>query len=147
MKMKLFAISMASAALLVSPVRADDKDNDLSNKAGNKVSELNRKTHEKICKGQHGSVTAKTDTSISIDGKMYSLVADTKVNKQEEPLLPKTVKTGDHVCFVTEKASDGSDQISKLMAVEKDSTRVRERDSDSPTKIEVETPDKKIEVK
>lgn len=146
MKMKLFAISMASAALLVNPVRADDKDKDLSDRAGDKVSELNRKTHDKVCKGQHGSVTAKTDTSISIDGKMYALVADTRVNKQEEPLLPKTVKSGDHVCFVTEKASDGSEQISKVMAVDKDSTRVREKDSDSP-KIEVQTPNKKIEVK
>ena len=96
------------------------------------------------------AVTAKTDTSVTIDGKMYALTADTKVNKQEEPLLLKTVKVGDKVCFTTEKAADGTQQIAKLMAVgDEDKVQVREKevDVDSPSKVEVETPNKKIEVK
>jgi hypothetical protein len=155
MKMKLFAISMMSAALLVSPAIADDveiksKDGDLKARAEDKAADLNRKTHDQICKGQHGSVTAKTDSSVTVDGKMYALTLDTKVNKQEEPLLLKTVKVGDKVCFTTEKAADGSEQIAKLMAIsDEDKVRVREKevDVDSPSKVEVETPNKKIEVK
>lgn len=150
MKMKLFAISMVSAALIVSPasLRAEDKDVDVKVKTGNRVSELNRKAHDKICQGHHGSVTAKTDTSISVDGKMYALTVDTKVNKQEEPLLPKTVKVGDKVCFKTEKAADGSEQISRLVAItDENKVRVREKELDSPSKVEVETPEKKNEVK
>ena len=139
---------MVSAALLISPatLRADDKDVEVKVKAGDKVSELNRKTHEKICQGNHGSVTAKTDSSISVDGKMYALTIDTKVNKQEEALLPKTVNVGDKVCFKTEKASDGSQQISQLIGISDEQVRVREKELDTP-KIEVETPNKKLEVK
>ena len=126
--------------IVPSAMRADD--NDTKTKAEDKVAEANRKAHEKICQGHHGAVTAKTDTSITIDGKMYALTADTKVNKQEEPLLLKTVKVGDTVCFTTEKAADGSQQISKLIAIDKDEkVRVREKESDSPSK-EVETPNK-----
>ncbi|HWN96194.1 MAG TPA: hypothetical protein VNT99_14255 [Methylomirabilota bacterium] len=147
MKTKYLAVSILSGALFAVPfsVTADD----VKINARDRVSEANRKTHESICKGNHGTITAKTDTSISVDGKMYALTADTRVNKQEEPLLPKTVKTGDTVCFVTEDASDGSKQISKLIAIDKDSdkTRVRDKELDSPSKVEVETPNKKIEVK
>jgi hypothetical protein len=157
MKMKLFAISMVSAALLAGPALADDKDveikakdGDLKVKTEDKISDLNRKAHDQVCQGHHGAVTAKTDTSVTIDGKRYALTLDTKVNKQEEPLLLKTVKVGDNVCFTTEKAADGSDQIAKLMAIsDQDKIRVREKEVDvnSPSKVEVETPDKKIEVK
>jgi co-chaperonin GroES (HSP10) len=161
MKMKLFAISMVSAALAMSPVSmlAQDKDvevevkdkaGEVKDKADDKISELNRKTHEKICQGHHGAVTAKTDMSVTIDGKIYALTADTRVNKQEEPLLLKTVKVGDKVCFTTEKAADGTDQVAKLIAIgDEDKVRVREKevDVDSPSKVEVETPNKKIEVK
>ena len=143
---------MVSAALAVSPVSllADDKDVDVKVKTEDKLSDLNRQTHEKICQGNHGAVTAKTDTSVTVDGKMYALTVDTKVNKQEEPLLLKTVKVGDKVCFTTEKAADGTQQIAKLMAVgDQDKVRVREKDVDvdAPSKVEVETPNKKIEVK
>lgn len=154
MKMKLILISMLSATLVAIPstARADDKDGvkvDVKAKANNKVAEANRKTHEKLCQGNHGTVTAKTDTSVTIDGKMYSLTADTRVNKQEEPILLKSVKVGDHLCFTTEKAADGSMQIAQLMAIDKDAdkVRVRDRENDSPSKVEVETPNKKIEVK
>lgn len=134
-----------SASLLIVPTVGRADDNDTKAKAHDKVAEANHKTHEKMCQGHHGTVTAKTDTSITVDGKMYALTLDTKVNKQEEPLLLKTVKIGDMVCFTTEKASDGSMQISKLIAIDKDEkVRVRDRESDSPSK-EVETP--KIEVK
>jgi len=61
-------------------------------KANDKVAEAQRKAHEKICQGHHGTVTAKTDNSITIDGKRYAFTADTRVNKQEEPLLLKAVK-------------------------------------------------------
>jgi hypothetical protein len=146
MKMKLLAISIVAAALALGPaLRADDTDKDVNTKGG-KIAEAQRKTHEKICQGHHGTVTAKTDTSITVDSKTYALTADTRVNKQEEPLLPKTVKVGDTVCFTTEKASDGSQQIAKLIAIDKDEkVRVREKDSDG--KVEVETPSKKIEIK
>ena len=126
--------------LVPAAMRADD--NDAKDKAHDKIAEANHKTHEKICQGNHGTVTAKTDTSVTIDGKTYALTMDTKVNKQEEPLLLKTVKVGDNVCFVTEKAADGSPQISKLIAIDKDEkVRVRDRQNDSPSK-EVETPNK-----
>ena len=152
MKTKYLAVSILSGALLAVPfsVRADDHDKEVKIKAGDKVAEANRKTHESICKGNHGTITAKSDLSITVDGKAYALTADTKVNKQEEALLPKTVKVGDTVCFVTEDAADGSKQISKLIAINKDSDKVRVREKDdlnSPSKVEVETPNKKIEVK
>ncbi len=150
MKMKFIAISAISAALLIVPtsVRADDKDKDVKDKVGDKVSEANQKTHEKICQGHHGTITAKSDSSVTIDGKQYALTADTQVNKQGEALISKSSKVGDTVCFTTEKAADGSMQISKLIAIDKDEkVRVREKELDSPGKIEVETPDKKIEVK
>lgn len=150
MNMKVWAVSITAAALLVpTAAKAEDHDKEVKVKAGDKISELNRKTHEKICQGNHGTVTTKTDNSITIDGKQYALTADTRVNKQEEPLLPKTVKSGDNVCFTTEKASDGSQQIAQLIAIPKDTdkVRVREKESDSPNKVEVETPNKKIEVK
>lgn len=152
MKMKFLAIAFASAALLIVPtsVRADDNDK-IADSKSDKTAEAKRKAHEKICQGHHGNVTAKTDTTITIDDKTYALTADTKVNKQEEPLLLKTVKVGDTVCFTTQKAADGSQQISKLIAIDKDEkVRVREKESDSsdsPSKVEVETPNKKIEVK
>jgi hypothetical protein len=148
MKIKLLAISIVAAALAWGPtLRADDTDKDVNTKGG-KISEAQRKTHEKICQGHHGTVTSKTDSSITVDGKTYALTVDTRVNKQEEPLLPKTVKVGDTVCFTTEKAADGSQQIAKLIAIDKDEkVRVREKDSDSPGKVEVETPNRKIEVK
>ena len=152
MKMKFLAVSVISTALVLSAptlVRADDNDKDVKvkEKASDKLAEANKKAHEKICQGNHGKVTAKTDNTITVDGKLYALTADTKVNKQEEPLLPKTVKVGDTVCFTTEKAADGSAQISKLIAIDKDEkVRVREKE-ESPSKVEVETPNKKIEVK
>jgi co-chaperonin GroES (HSP10) len=138
---KKFLISMVSASLLIIPTSMRADDNDTKGKS-DKVAEANRKTHEKVCQGHHGTVTAKTDQTVTIDGKMYALTADTRVNKQEEPILLKTVKVGDTVCFKTEKAADGSQQISGLIAIDKDEkVRVREKDSDSPSK-EVETPSK-----
>ncbi len=152
MNTKYLAVSILSGALLTVPfsVRADDNDKEVKIKAGDKVAEAQRKTHENICKGNHGTVTSKTDNSITVDGKSYALTMDTKVNKQEEAILPKTVKVGDTVCFVTEDAADGSKQISKLIAIDKDTDKVRVREKDelnSPSKVEVETPNKKIEVK
>jgi hypothetical protein len=150
MKMKFIAISAMSAALLIVPtsVRADDDDKDVKGKGSDKVAETNRKTHENICQGHHGTITAKSDNSITIDGKQYALTVDTQVNKQGESLIAKSSKVGDSVCFATEKAADGSMQISKLIAVSKDEkVRVRDKENDSPNKVEVETPNKKIEVK
>ena len=140
---------MAAAALLTTPLsgRADDNDKEIKGSVNGKVAEAQRKAHEKICQGHHGTVTAKTDNSVTIDGKRYALTADTKVNKQEEPLLLKTVKVGDTVCYTTEKASDGSQQIAQLIAIDKNTDRVRVREKDSSGKVEVETPSKKIEVK
>ena len=152
MKIKYLAVSILSGALLALPFAAraaDDKD--LKNRADDKISEAQRKTHESICQGHHGTVTAKSDTTITIDGKSYALTADTKVNKQEEPLLPKTVKVGDTVCYVTQDAADGSKQISKLIAIDKDTEKVRARENESdvnsPSKVEVETPNRKNEAK
>jgi hypothetical protein len=157
MKIKLIAISVVSAALAFSPaavfaqddnVEVKDKGEELKDKASDKAAELKQKAHDETCQGKHGSVTAKTDNSVTIDGKRYALTADTRVNKQEEALLLKGVKTGDKVCFTTEKAADGTDQIAKLMAIDEDKVRVREKENgvESPS-IEVETPEKKIEVK
>ena len=149
MKINILAVSMAAAALLTTPLsgRADDNDKEIKGSVNGKVAEAQRKAHEKICQGHHGTVTAKTDNSVTIDGKRYALTADTKVNKQEEPLLLKTVKVGDTVCYTTEKASDGSQQIAQLIAIDKNTDRVRVREKDSSGKVEVETPSKKIEVK
>jgi len=149
MKIKILAISIGAAALLTTPLatRADDNDKDIKADARSKATEVQRKAHEKICQGHHGTVTAKTDNSVTIDGKRYAMTADTKVNKQEESLLLKSVKVGDTVCFTTEKASDGSQQVAQLMAIDKDTDRVRVREKDSSGKVEVETPNKKIEVK
>jgi hypothetical protein len=121
-----------------------------------KLNEVERKAHEAMCKGHHGTITDKTAQSISVDGKTYALKINTPVNKQEEPLLPKTVKVGDRVCFDLKEAADGSQQIAKLMAIdeETDKTRVRDKDTGADVKIkkdsdkiEVNTPDHKIEVK
>ena len=154
MKMKLLLISILSATVVAIPSAAfaDDKDDvkvDVKARANDKLTAANRKTHDKICQGHHGTITAKTDTSVTIDEKLYSLTADTKVNKQEEPILLKSAKIGDHVCFTTEKAADGSMQIAQMIQVPKDTdkVRVREKDDNSPNKVEVETPNKKIEVK
>lgn len=149
MKKKLILTSVLAALIAVpAAVRADD-DKEIKVEAKDKISEANQKTHEKICQGNHGTITSKTDNSISVDGKQYALTLDTRVNKQEEPLLPKTVKVGDHVCFRTQKAADGSMQISQMIAVPQDTdkVRVREKEDGSPSKVEVETPEKKIEVK
>ena len=149
MNTKLLAAWITAAALLAPTAAwADDHDKDVKGKADQKTSDLNRKTHEKICQGNHGTVTSKTDNSITIDGKQYALTADTPVNKQEEALLTKTVKSGDTVCFAMQKAADGSQQIAQLIAIPKDTdkVRVREKESDSPGKVEVETP-KKNDVK
>ncbi|HEY0549428.1 MAG TPA: hypothetical protein VGF13_07465, partial [Verrucomicrobiae bacterium] len=93
MKMKFIAISTMAAALLIVPtsVRADD-DKDVkvkgdNDKVENKGAEANRKTHEKLCQGHHGTITAKSDSSVTIDGKQYALTADTQVNKQGEALI------------------------------------------------------------
>ena len=151
MNMKFIAISTLTASLLILPtsLRADDNDNDVKVKVSGKerAAEINHKTHEKLCQGHHGTITSKSDSTVTIDGKQYALTADTKMVKGGGALISKTSKVGDSVCFVTEKASDGSMQISKLIAIDKDD-KVRVRDgNDSPSKIEVETPDKKIEVK
>jgi hypothetical protein len=119
------------------------------------LSDAERKAHDENCKGHHGVITDKTANSITIDGTTYALKINTPVNKQEEALLTKTSKVGDHVCFDTAKAADGSQQITKLMAIDEQSDRTRVRSSDSDTdvkvkdsgKVEVETPEKKIEVK
>jgi hypothetical protein len=122
------------------------------------LSDAERKAHEEMCQGHHGVITDKTDNSITIDGKTYALKINTPVNKQEEALLTKSSKVGDHVCFDTAKAADGSQQITKLMAIDEqaDRTRVREKEDDTEVKgkidpdrnkVEVETPNKKIEVK
>jgi hypothetical protein len=119
------------------------------------MSEVERKAHEKMCKGKHGTITDKTANSITVDGKQYGLKINTPVNKQEEALLPKTSKVGDRVCYTTAEAADGSQQITALMGIDEKSDRVRVRDTDStdvevkssPGKVEVETPSKKIEVK
>lgn len=153
MKMKFIAISAMSAALLAAPtsLRADDKDVKVkvdNDKVENKVAEANQKTHEKICQGNHGSITAKSDSTLTIDGKQYALTADAKETKGGESLISKASKVGDTVCFTTQKAADGSMQISKMIAIDKDEkVRVRDRELDAPNKIEVETPDKKLEVK
>ncbi len=153
MKMKFIAITTMAAALLVVPtsMRADDKDLKIkvdNDKVENKVAEANRKTHEKICQGNHGAITAKSDSTLTIDGKQYALTADAKETKGGESLISKTSKVGDTVCFTTQKATDGSMQISKMIAIDKDEkVRVREKELDSPDKVEVETPNKKIEVK
>lgn len=148
MNTKLWAALITAAALLAPAAWADDQDKDVKGKASDKASDLTRKTHEKICQGNHGTVTSKSDNSVTIDGKQYALTADTRVNKQEEALLTKAIKSGDTVCFTTEKASDGSQQIAQLIAIPKDTdkVRVREKQSDSPDKVDVETP-KKNDVK
>lgn len=111
--------------------------------ASEKLSEANRATHEKMCKGKHGSITDKNANSISIDGKKYAFVIDTPVNKQEEPLLPKTVKVGDRICFTTMKAADGTAQLDKLMAIDRETdTKMRVRD-----KVDVDVDDKDVEIK
>ncbi|HTD68587.1 MAG TPA: hypothetical protein VK846_18855 [Candidatus Limnocylindria bacterium] len=148
MKLRFWVVPVMSAALLVVPtsVRADDAD-DAKAKIENKITEANRKTHEKICQGHHGTVTAKTDNSVTINDKQYAMTADAQVNKQGEPVLLKTLKTGDFVCFTTQKAADGSSQISQVIALDNDQkVRVREREGSSPSK-EVETPNKKNDVK
>lgn len=123
------------------------------------MSDVERQAHEKMCKGHHGTITDKTAQTVTIDGKTYALKINTPVNKQEEALIPKISKVGDRVCFDTMKAADGSEQISALMGVDQETDRVRVRASDtdteikvkndngSPSKLEVETPNKKIEVK
>lgn len=131
-----------SAALLILPtsLRADDynKNGKVKVDAKDKVAEVNRKAHEKICQGHHGTITSKTDNSVTIDGKQYAFTADTQVNKQGEALISKTSKVGDMVCFTTQKAADGSAQIAKLIAIDKDDkVRVRDTDSDAPSKVEV----------
>jgi len=125
--------------------------------AREKMSEAEIKTHDSMCQGHHGTVTDKTDNTITIDGKTYALKINTPVNKQEEPLLPKIVKVGDRVCYETKEAADGSRQITRLIALDKatdDKARVREHESDSdvkvktsPDKVQVETPNNKVEVK
>lgn len=143
-----------AAALLVVPtsVRADD-DKEVKvkvdkDKTESKVADANRKTHEQICQGHHGSITAKSDSTITVDGKQYALTADAKETKGGESLISKAAKVGDTVCFTTQKATDGSMQISKMIAIDKDEkVRVRDKENDSPNKVEVETPEKKIEVK
>jgi hypothetical protein len=121
-----------------------------------KLSDVERKAHDEMCKGHHGTITDKTAQTITIDGTTYAMKINTPVNKQEEALLPKITKVGDRVCYDTAAAADGSKQITKLMAIDQsaDRTRVREKNSDtevevksSPSKVEVETPNKKIEVK
>lgn len=154
MKMKFLVISMVASALMVpTALRADDVDKakdkaeDKAQTAEEKIAEANRKTHEKICQGHHGTVSAKADNSITIDGKRYAYTADTRTVKGGGALISKTVKVGDHVCFTTEKAADGSDQVAQVIMVDKDEkVRVRDRELDSPSKVD-ETPNKKNEVK
>jgi hypothetical protein len=145
MKANIWGVSLVAAALAVAPAFGDEKVND---EAKSKVSELDRKTHQQICQGKHGTITDKGANSLTIDGKRYAFEVDTPVNKQEEPLLTKTTKVGDHVCFTTQKAADGSDQISKVVRIdESDKTRVREKESDTPSNSDVKAPAKDVEVK
>lgn len=152
MKMKMLLISILSASLIAVPssVRADEhKDVKVDKKDKNALSEANRETHQKICEGNHGKVTAKTDNNVTIDGKRYALTADARVQRGNGAVLLRGVEVGDTLCFTTQKAADGTMQISQLMAVPADTekVRVREKENDSPNKVEVETPNKKIEVK
>lgn len=119
-----------------------------------KLSEVERKAHEKMCQGKHGTITDKTANSLTIDGKQYAFKINTPVNKQEEPLYSKITKVGDRVCFTTMEAADGTHQIAKLMAIDEqaDRVRVREKESDvkvesKPGKVEIETPEHEVEVK
>ncbi len=104
------------------------------------MSEVERKAHEKICKGHHGTITDKTANSLTVDGKIYAFKINTPVNKQGEALLPKTSKVGDRVCFDTAKAADGSQQITALIGIDEqsDRTRVRDTDIDSEPKEPIE---------
>ena len=126
MKMKFIAISAIAAALVVpASARADDNDKNLKGKADEKVTEANQKTHEKICQGHHGTVTAKTDSSITVDGKQYALTADTQVNKQGESLISKSAKVGD---TVTVRAPRGPERV-EIIAVRYDDLRSGVRDN------------------
>jgi hypothetical protein len=117
--------------------------------ARDKTSDSQREAHERICQGHHGTVTAKTDNSVTIEGKTYAMSADTRVIKGSDAAVTlKKVTVGDTVCFDTQAAADGSQQVTALMTINKDEkVRVREKDSDSPGKGEVETPNKKDEAK
>jgi hypothetical protein len=117
--------------------------------ASEKLSDLERETHEKMCKGNHGTITDKTANSLTIDGKQYAFKINTPVNKQEEPLLPKITKVGDRVCFTTMKAADGTQQLDKLIALDKETdtkVRVREKTTDDDVEIKAKASDDKVKI-
>ena len=99
-------------------------------------------------------VLVKPGDSIKAEDSLIVLESDKATIEVPSPfagiIRELSVKVGDKVCFTTEKAADGTQQIAKLVAVgDQDKVRVREKDVDvdAPSKVEVETPNKKIEVK
>jgi hypothetical protein len=153
MKTKYFAVSILTAAVLAVPgtVRADDHDDaeKAKQKVENKVAEANREAHQAMCKGKHGKVTDKTDSTVTIDGKRHAMTLDARVTKQDEVIKLKNIAVGDTVCYTTQEAADGTQQVAKIMEIDpNDKVRVREKETDTDTDVKVETPgkDKKIEV-
>lgn len=145
----------ASKIMVMTEAKGAPSSTSGTEKGYTTMSDVERKAHEKMCKGKHGTITDKTANSVTIDGKTYALKINTPVNKQEEALLPKTSKVGDRVCYTTAEAADGSQQITAMMGLDKDTDRMRVRGKDNDVdvdvkdsgKVEVETPSKKIEVK
>src|SRR6185436_10030611 len=79
--------------------------------ARDKTSDSQREAHKRICQGHHGTVTAKTDNSVTIEGKTYAMSAGTRVIKGSDAAVAlKKVTVGDTVCFDTQAAADGSQQ-------------------------------------
>src|SRR6185369_7291835 len=95
---RTWIVSLAAAALLVGPSAFAD--------------------HDKDCKGTHGTVSAKTDTSITVNGKSYTLDSGVKVSKENGSAVGLTdVKVGDKVCLDT--ASKDSKQVAKIMVLDR----------------------------
>lgn len=151
MKIKTLTVSLLAAALLIPvAVRADDHDKakEAKDKVKQELSEADRKTHEKICEGHHGTVTEKSGQSISIDGKRYAYMIGTPQIKGGGALPSKIVAVGDHVCFTTQKAADGTEQVAQVIAVPKDEkVRVREKEEKPDVDVDVDVDKKPAEVK
>ena len=93
--------------------------------------------HDKDCKGVHGKVTKKSDTTITVDDKSYAMTAASKITKDGKAVELTKVKIGESVCLNTKEAADGSQQVASLLVLDKadaDSTgkaRVRGKVDDS----------------
>ena len=76
--------------------------------------------HDKNCKAIHGTVSAKTDNSITVNGKAYTLDTGATVMKDDKTVALSSINVGDKVCLEMPAKGTDANHVSKLVVLDKD---------------------------